>query len=82
VLGIPAVFGEVADGVEESYRRILSLDRPAAPGALDGVEVYHFYPSPEQVREWMAQAWLEIIEEGVGSGYRHILAKRNIKYQE
>lgn len=38
--------------------------------------VYHYYPSLEQVREWVQQAGLVILEEGEGDGYRHFLTRK------
>ena len=39
-------------------------------------EVYHYYPSLEQVREWVKQAGFSILEEGEGDGYHHFLVRR------
>jgi len=38
--------------------------------------VYHYYPSLEQVREWIQQAGLVILEEGEGDGYHHFLMRK------
>ena len=37
--------------------------------------VYHFWPRPEQVRAWLRQANLEIIQEGPGDGYHHFIVR-------
>jgi hypothetical protein len=38
--------------------------------------VYHYYPPLEQVRAWIDQAGLTIEEEGGGSAWYHILARK------
>jgi SAM-dependent methyltransferase len=70
--GLPVVFGEVADQVDEAYERV------KASGMLElaDVAVYHYYPSPEQVRAWLGQAGLAIEEEGTGNGYEHFVVRK------
>jgi SAM-dependent methyltransferase len=73
-MGLPVVFGEVADRVEEAFRFFMSyedvFDTPAeALGELADSAVYHYHPSLEQVRTWVGQAGLVIEEEGTGKGY-------------
>ena len=48
---------------------------------IDGdVAGYHYYPSQEQVIEWIATAGLTVIDEAYhqedGWGYRHLLLRR------
>ncbi len=48
---------------------------------IDGdVAGYHYYPSQEQVIEWIATAGLTVIDEAYhqedGWGYRHLLLQR------
>jgi len=38
--------------------------------------VYHYYPALKQVREWVQQARLVILEEGEGDGYYHFLMRK------
>jgi len=75
-MGLPVVFGELADAVEASYERVRALRSPGVPGDVADVAVYHYYPSLEQVRAWIAQAGLAIEEEGTGNGYEHLLVRR------
>jgi SAM-dependent methyltransferase len=56
--GLPVVFGEVADQVEEASERAVVY------GEVTDVSVYHYCPSLEQVRAWIEQAGLTIEEEG------------------
>jgi SAM-dependent methyltransferase len=76
-LGLPVVFGEVADKIDAAHAQIMALDWQDIPGELAGLATYHYYPSPEQVRAWLDQAGLAIQEEGTGDGYAHFLARKN-----
>jgi 2-polyprenyl-3-methyl-5-hydroxy-6-metoxy-1,4-benzoquinol methylase len=73
--GLPVVFGEVVDQVEDSYEQIESLDQ-VPPDMNSDSAVYHFYPSLDQARQWIDQAGLAIEAEGAGSGYYHFVARK------
>ena len=81
-LGLPVVFGEVADKVEEAYERTKALGLSMIPGELADSAVYHYHPPLEQVRTWLSQAGLAIEEEGTGSedehwsGYQHFVVRK------
>jgi SAM-dependent methyltransferase len=74
-LGLPVMFGEVADRVEEAYEQAVTLGQPLSGDVADGA-VYHNYPPLEQVRVWLRQAGLEIEEEGTGNWYHHFLVRK------
>jgi 2-polyprenyl-3-methyl-5-hydroxy-6-metoxy-1,4-benzoquinol methylase len=76
-LGLPVLFGEVVDEIDAAYAQAAALDWQAIPGEQADLAVYHYYPSPEQVRAWLDQAGLAIVEEGTGDGYAHLLASKN-----
>ncbi len=63
---------EVQAAFDEAYRAEL----PVVYGEWINSEVYHYYPSLEQVREWVQQAGLVILEEGEGNGYHHFLMRK------
>ncbi len=75
-LGLPVVFGEIADELDAAFAQVMALDAQAISGERADVATYHYYPSPEQVRAWLDQAGLAIEEEGAGDGYAHLLARR------
>ena len=75
-LGLPAVFGEVADKVDEAYEQMKALGTVAVPDELADAAVYHYHPSLEQVRAWIGQAGLAIEEEGTGNGYEHFVVRK------
>ncbi len=74
-MGMPVVFGELADAIPAAYEQMKSFSSPGVPGQLAAAAFYHYYPSLEQVRAWIAQAGMTIKEEGSGSGYSHFLAQ-------
>ena len=72
--GLPVVPGEVVDEFDSAYPLVMGqLD---VPGEVWHNAVYRFYPPLEQVRIWIEQAGLRIVEEGHGSALHHFLAKR------
>jgi len=75
-LGLPVVFGEVADRVDVSYEQLRALGPVPVPDDLGDSAVYHFYPSLDQARAWIDQAGLALEEEGEGGGYHHFMARK------
>lgn len=71
--GLPVVFGEVVD--DAAYDQ--AVQQPDISGEQADVSVYHYYPSLEQVREWIEQAGLTLEEEGTGNGYEHFLMRKS-----
>jgi 2-polyprenyl-3-methyl-5-hydroxy-6-metoxy-1,4-benzoquinol methylase len=75
-MGLPVVYGEMADKIDVAYKKVATLDWHEITGDLAGPAAYHYYPSPEQVSTWFEQAGMVIEEEGVGNGYAHFLAEK------
>ncbi len=71
--GLPVVPGELVDEVDESFSRVTGLDWQALQGNVADNAVYHYYPSREQVAEWLRGAGLVVQSEALGDGYRHFL---------
>ncbi len=69
-LGFPVVYGEVVDELEAAY------EQAKTGGAVLDASVYHYHPPLEQVRAWVTQAKLEVVEIGTGSEYHHVLARK------
>jgi SAM-dependent methyltransferase len=75
-LGLPVVYGEVADRVDEAYEQMKALGTAVLPDELADAAVYHYHPPLEQVRRWIEQAGLVIEEEGTGNGYEHFVVRK------
>jgi len=73
--GLPVVFGEAVDGIEEAYEQAKVLGE-LMPGDLADRAVYHYFPPLEQVQAWIDQAGLAIEEEGAGSAWYHFVARK------
>jgi len=69
-MGLPVVYGEIADEVEAAYQHALDT------GEVVDQCVYHFVPPLEQVLLWLAQTGLGVVEVGDGGEYHHILARK------
>jgi 2-polyprenyl-3-methyl-5-hydroxy-6-metoxy-1,4-benzoquinol methylase len=39
-------------------------------------DVYHYYPSMRQVRQWLLEAGFKLVEEDEGDGYHHFLVRK------
>ncbi len=76
--GLPVVFGEIADEVDDAYLKISETEERASAGEEADHAVYHYHPSLEQVRAWLDQAGLAIEDEGTGVWYAHIIARKKV----
>jgi SAM-dependent methyltransferase len=77
-MGLPVIYGEVADNVDASYEQVRAHEqgKPFEPGDAEDSSVYHYHPPLAQVQAWVEQAGFAIEEEGYGSWYRHMLARK------
>jgi len=62
--------------VKAAFEEAKGQGLPVVYGEWVNDEVYHYYPSLEQVREWVKQAGFSILEEGEGDGYHHFLMSK------
>jgi len=62
--------------VESAFKQGQAEGIPIIHGECIDETVYHYYPSMEQVREWVRQARLTVIEEGEGDSYHHFLVRK------
>ncbi len=63
--------------VQAAFERGQQLGWPIVYGEwADMGEVYHYYPSLEQVRIWLQQAGFELLQEGEGDAYYHFLVRK------
>lgn len=69
-MGLPVVYGDIADEVEAAYQRAIEF------GETEDQSVYHYSPSDEQIKTWLEQAGLKVIEIGVEEVYHHVIARK------
>jgi hypothetical protein len=72
--GLPVLPGEVVDEMASAYPQAMSQED--VPGEISHNAVYRYYPPLEQVRTWIEQAGLSILEEEHGSAAQHFIARR------
>lgn len=75
-IGLPVVYGEIADKVDATYEHIISMDWQAITGEQADTATYHFYPPLQRVRGWLNRAGLTVEEEGSGNWYKHFLVRK------
>jgi cyclopropane fatty-acyl-phospholipid synthase-like methyltransferase len=59
-----------------AFQKALDMRLPVVYGEWVNDGVYHYYPSMSQVREWLQQTGIEMIEEGEGDGYHHFITRK------
>jgi cyclopropane fatty-acyl-phospholipid synthase-like methyltransferase len=67
---------EVADenDIKQAFDRAQQAGLPAVYGEWPDEDVYHYYPSIPQVKEWLCEAGFDLLDEkGGGTWYHHIL---------
>jgi cyclopropane fatty-acyl-phospholipid synthase-like methyltransferase len=69
---------EIADEneIKTAFLRNQQLGLPVLYGEWPDEEVYHYYPTAQQVKEWIRQAGFDLVEEGDGDSYRHLIARK------
>lgn len=77
-IGLPVIYGEVADKVDAFYEQARALEqgKPFQPSDAEDSSVYHYHPPLAKIHAWLDQAGFAIREEGDGSWYHHILARK------
>ena len=65
-----------AEEVEAAFKKAQQQGLPVVYGEWENSDVYHYYPSMDQVREWLQQAGFNVIEEGEGDGYHHFIVQK------
>jgi cyclopropane fatty-acyl-phospholipid synthase-like methyltransferase len=69
---------EIADenDIVQAFIRAQQAGLPMVYGEGADEDVYHYYPSIQQVKEWLRQAGFDLIEEGEGDGYHHFVVRK------
>lgn len=64
------------EDLEMAFQQAQAMGLPVVHGEWINDDVYHYYPSISQVREWLQQARFELVEEGEGDGYHHFVTHK------
>ena len=62
--------------VKAAFEEAQQAGLPVVYGEWINTDVYHYYPSLEQVREWVQQVGFSIQEEDEGDMYHHFLMQK------
>lgn len=62
--------------LEAAFARGQQMGWPVVYGELADEDVYHYYPSLGQVREWLQQAGFVLQQEGEGDLYHHFIVRK------
>jgi SAM-dependent methyltransferase len=65
------------DDVQAAFDRARAAGLPAVYGEWPDEVVYHYYPSMPQVKVWLDDAGFDLVDEGEGDGYCHLIARRS-----
>lgn len=68
---------ELPDRAELAREQAAALaeDWPVLPGEQAVADGYHFYPEPQQVRDWLVGAGFALEDEAIGDEYLHLIAR-------
>ena len=64
------------DDLAEVFQAAVAAGLPVAEGEYVKEGGYHYYPPIARVRSWLDAAGFDILEEAVGDGYHHLLARK------
>ena len=65
-----------ANEVEEAFKTAQEMGLPVVYGEWVNDEVYHYYPTMDQVREWIREADFRLVDEGEGDVYHHFIVQK------
>jgi len=66
------------EDLQEAFAKSLEMGLPVVYGehAIEGG--YHYYPSMDQVRDWIKESYFSLLEEGEGDEYHHFIVRKRI----
>lgn len=67
---------EEPEKIKAAYDAARARGIPVVQGEVAHEGGYHYYPTLEQVRDWLAHAGLRILDERAGEGYQHYLTRK------
>ena len=67
---------ETEEELQIAYNAGKRLNLPLIYGEYAHHGGYHYYPTDEQVRNWLTEVFLNVLDMTEGDGYRHYLVKK------
>ncbi len=64
------------DEIKAAFQQGQQSKLPIIYGEMPEENVYHYYPSASQVKEWIGGASFDLTEAGDGDGYHHIILRK------
>jgi cyclopropane fatty-acyl-phospholipid synthase-like methyltransferase len=68
--------------IRQAFQKAQAAGLPVVYGEWPEEEVYHFHPTNQQVKEWTQEAGFEILKEGEGEDYFHLLVRKGAQVQQ
>jgi len=68
--------------IEQAFKRAQQAGLPVVYGEWPDEGVYHYHPTNQQVKGWTQQAGFELLKEGNGDDYFHLIARKVPSHQE
>lgn len=62
--------------IRQAFLKAQQAGLPVVYGEWPDEEVYHFHPTNPQVRDWVRQVGFQILHDGDGDQYFHLIARR------
>lgn len=80
IRGAGYLYFTVEVAAEEEIERAFAISRelglPAVYGEWAHEAGYHYYPAMKQIKEWVREAGLALLEDAFGDDYQHFLCRR------
>jgi len=64
------------DEIKQAFKKAQQAGLPVVYGEWPDKYVYHYHPANQQVKEWTQQAGFELLKEGDGDGYYHLIVSK------
>jgi SAM-dependent methyltransferase len=67
---------EDEDEIKQAFKKAREAGLPVVYGEWPDEGVYHYHPTNQQVKKWVQQTGFEVLKEGEGDDYYHLMARK------